>query len=255
MRSVLLFGFLFLVTSSCRDNSERPKVDYSDENVQTLTMDDVVSDTTKAIVATLPLAFDSTNVLIQPSGLVNIKDIKDFAISERLSYSIETKVRGKTTEPNFYMNNMNRIYGDELSGQISNVYFDDLSTNTQRLLTNEYVFISHIIYLREIAKKTDRHYLLYFVYDRDTNRDGKLNAEDILSLYISNLDGTGFSKVTKDNHELLNYRLIPLANRYYYTTIEDVNKDGYFNKGDKYNYHYIDFSVEPYRVIEYKPTL
>lgn len=254
MRSVLLITFVFLFICSCKDVQERPKVDYNNNEGQTLTMEDVVSDTTKAIVATLPLSFDSTNVLIQPSGLVNIKDIKDFAVLERLSYPIESKssLRGKSSEPDFYTS---EIYGDKLSGQMSNVYFDDLSTNTQRLLTNDYISISRIVYLREIAKKTDKHYLVYFVYDKDTNRDGKLSSEDILSLYISSLDGIGFAKITKDNHELLNYRLVAQANRYYFTTLEDVNKDGYFNKGDKYNYYYIDFSVVPYKVVEYKPTL
>lgn len=254
MRSLLFTVAVFLVVFSCRDMQERPKVDYNNNEGQTLTIEDVVSDTTKAIVATLPLCFDSTNVLIQPSGLVNIRNIKDLAVLDRISYPSENKssYRGKSSESDFHVSG---IYGNELSGQMTNVYFDDLSTNTQRLLTTDYIFMSRITYLREIAKNTDKHYLLYFVYDKDTNRDGKLNSQDILSLYISKLDGTGFSKITSDNHELLNYRPVPFANRYYFTTIEDINKDGYFNKGDKYNYYYIDFSVDPYKIVEYKPTL
>ncbi|HCO66840.1 MAG TPA: hypothetical protein DIT04_03660 [Dysgonomonas sp.] len=252
MRAIFLFAFVVLAAYSCMDNAEKPRVEYSEDAIKPITMDEVMSDTTKTIVATLPVYFDSTTVLLQPSGLINIKEIKDMSVLGRLSYPIESKsYREKTKDSDFHLG---AIYADQLSGQISNIYFDDLTNNVQRLLTEDYISISQVVYLREIAKKTGRDYLIYFVYDRDTNRDGKLNSGDILTLYMSNLDGSGFVKISKDNHQLADYKLVVIANRYYFTTIEDVNRDGYFNKGDKYNYYYIDFSQESYEIVEYNPV-
>lgn len=252
MRLLSILLFVSLALYSCGENAEKPKVDYNQTEATPLTIEDAVSDTTKTMVATLPLSFDSTNVLLQPSGLVNIKDIKnsDFFRLDKGDYASSMR-KDKYEEPDFYANG---IYNDVLSGQISNIYFDDLATNTQTILTKDYISISRVMYQRQIAKNVGRHYLLYFVYDKDTNRDGKLDSDDILSLYISNLNGTGFTKVTRENQELSDRMLLERANRYYFTTIEDVNKDGHFDKGDKYNYYYIDFSADPYRVVEYNPT-
>lgn len=250
MRFIVFLTTVLLFISSCIEKREAPKIDYNHTETDSLTIEDAISDTTKTIIATLPLSFDSTNVLIQPSGLVNIKNIKSTDIYNSISSLPDKKSRGK--EPEFHSNG---IYGDELSGKMSNVYFDDLTTNTQVLLTNSLISIHRIVYLREIAKKTGKDYLIYFVYDKDTNRDGELDSNDILSLYISKLDGKDFTKITLGSHELLNTKLISLANRYYFTTIEDINKDGHLNKEDKYHYYYIDFSADSYKIVEYDPTV
>jgi hypothetical protein len=248
MRIVVYIITILLFAHSCTRNQEVPKIDYNNVQADSLTLEKTIADTTKTIIAALPLSFDSTYVLLQPSGLINIKDIKEASILSSISYS-EEKSRKK--EPEFYSSG---IYGDELSGKISNIYFDDLTTNTQRLLTNKLLAIYKVIYLRDISKKTNKDFLLYFVYDKDTNHDGKLDSDDILSLYISKLSGVEFNKITLDNHELISTKLIPLANRYYFTTLEDIDKDGHFSKKDKYHYYYIDFSADPYHVVEYNPT-
>lgn len=249
MRYILFSIVILLFTISCTKEQEVPRIDYSETESDILTIEDAISDTTKTIVATLPLNFDSTNVLIQPSGLININEVKSGNILSRLSYP-DKKVRG--AESDFYSNG---IHGDELSGKISNIYFDDLTSNTQHLLTNKLISIYRVIYLRKIAKSMNKNYLLYFVYDKDTNRDGKLDSDDISSIYISKLEGTEFKKITSDNHELMNSQFVPLANRYYFTTIEDINKDGHFGKEDKFHYYYIDFSTESYKVTEYNPII
>lgn len=251
MKHILFLAVVVLLASlfSCTGNQDAPRIDYSAGNTDSLTIESVISDTTKAIIATLPLYFDSTNVLIQPSGLISIKDIYKADIYDRI---YESKMSSREREPEFYANNIN---GDILSGIMSNIYFDDLNTNTKHLLTNQLISIQRVVYLREIAKNTDRHYLLYSLYDKDTNRNRKLDQNDILSLYISELNGTNFRKITSENHQLLNTKLISFANRYYYTTIEDINKDGHFDKEDKYHYYYIDFSSEPYQVVPYNPTI
>lgn len=245
MRLFLSLILLSLIISSC-SKSQSHKINYTDiDQPDSLTIDDISADTTKILIAALPVYFDSTNILIHPIGLINIEDIrKGTEISEHLSSYSKTE---KYKELYFYMNDEN------LSGKITNLYFDDFESGNHRLLTNKIINISNVRYLRPIAKKTNRHYLIYSVYDKDTNRDKELNSDDICSLYISNLDGTEFRKITQENHEYLEGKMIVPATRYYFTSIEDINKDGKFGKDDKYHYSYIDFSTDPYQIKKFDP--
>jgi hypothetical protein len=121
------------------------------------------------------------------------------------------------------------------------------------LLTKNVISITSTQFLREIYKKTHLQYMLYSVIDRDLNKDGRMDYLDITSLYISNLDGTVFTKLTGQYHNYVDGKLIIQELKYYYRTIEDINKDGIFNKVDKYHYYYIDFACNPYKIVEYFP--
>ena len=65
-----------------------------------------------------------------------------------------------------------------------------------------------------------------------TNQDGKLDYNDINTLFISKINGTDFRKLTETNKELIDWKLIESKNRLYFRTIEDTNKDGEFDKKD-----------------------
>jgi hypothetical protein len=46
------------------------------------------------------------------------------------------------------------------------------------------------------------------MFDADTNRDGKLDSSDIKSLYLSEISGKRFTKVSMDLQELIDWNLI-----------------------------------------------
>jgi hypothetical protein len=48
------------------------------------------------------------------------------------------------------------------------------------------------------------------MFDADTNRDGKLDSSDIKSLYLSEISGKRFTKVSMDLQELIDWNLIDL---------------------------------------------
>lgn len=236
-----------LFVTSCNENAN-PKVNYNENHTEnTATNTAIFKDTTKAQVANLPVQFDSTQVLIHISGLVSIEDLKK-GFADRLSSSYEKQ--SSRYEEGFYVSSPS---GDYLSGWFTNLYFDDFATNKQQLLTTDLLFISRVSYLRRPGKNKEKQYLVYSVYDKDSNKDGKIDTDDLRSLYISHLDGSGFNRITPSGHEYINGIFMGDAYRYYFITLEDINKDGYFNKGDKYHYYYIDFSGDSYSVIEYNP--
>jgi hypothetical protein len=63
------------------------------------------------------------------------------------------------------------------------------------------------------------------MFDADTNRDGKLDSSDIKSLYLSEISGKRFTKVSMDL-QLIDWNLIDSKSRLYFRTVEDTNKMG-----------------------------
>jgi hypothetical protein len=90
--------------------------------------------------------------------------------------------------------------------------------------------------------------------DVDTNKDGKLDTSDIKALYLSEISGEKFTKISLDFQELIDWNLIESTNRLYFRTVEDTNKNGQFDTKDVVNYNYIDLSKKEWKVIEYKPV-
>jgi hypothetical protein len=77
---------------------------------------------------------------------------------------------------------------------------------------------------------------------------------DIKSLYISNADGKGFKKLSQDVQELIDWNLIEAQGRIYFRTIEDINKNGAFDKNDKVHYHYVSLLNADWTVADYEPV-
>jgi hypothetical protein len=87
------------------------------------------------------------------------------------------------------------------------------------------------------------------MFDADTNRDGKLDSSDIKSLYLSEISGKRFTKVSMDLQELIDW-LIEKA--VYFRTVEDTNKMGSLIK-TMVHYNYIDLSNNEWKVSNYEP--
>lgn len=247
-RTFLFFILAIFILSSCGGYSNKPKIDHDEANLKTdtLMIKDIVSDTSRILIADLPVYFDSTEVLLFPIGLVDLEKLNkrpsEKGFSSSRSYSSSEDISGAVV-----YNSSN----DFISGSITNIVFENLKTNEQHLLSHKALNISSVEYLRDLAKKTKKDYLLYQIYDKDTNKDGELNNEDVQSLYISRLDGTRFEKAMGSNEEFDQGRMVLLALKYYFRTIEDSNKDGFFDKNDKFHYYYIDFSGDDFKIVKY----
>lgn len=241
MRTLLSILGIMLILSSCE--KRQPRIDYSNQK-DSLTIRNLVNDTSKVLIAELPIYFDSTDYLIHPIGFVSLSDRVNNGILKG-SYS-----SGDYSNSEFLIESNSNDY---FSGSITNLVFEELKSRTQRLLTGKMVCITNVQYLRNLSKKINRQYLLYSVIDKDLNHDGKLDYPDIVSLYVSKIDGSDFKKITIDYHEYKGGELIIQDLKYFFRTIEDTNKDGSFDKKDKYHYYFIDFTNESYKVIEYDP--
>jgi PBP1b-binding outer membrane lipoprotein LpoB len=235
-----LSKYIFLVIAilivSCK-NEETPKVIY--DETKSTTVVEVKIDSSSIKIADLPILMEGTKYLIHPVGDIRVYD--DFS-----------KVYGssKTNQGSYAISNYSRF---EITGYFDNLKFQHIDSTNVVALTDNKVQIQTVTYLNSIADNNKAKILVYTLVDADTNKDGKVNQNDIKSLYVSNADGTKFTKLSIDFQELIDWNIIEAQNRLYFRCIEDINKNGAFDKKDKVHYHFVNLLAEEWKVEEYMP--
>jgi hypothetical protein len=233
-----IFLLLVLIVSSCKEEEqEKPKVTYKESPSEVA----LKRDTTQIKIADLPIQMDGTNYLIHPIGDVRVYN----GGSSKFSYGSSS-----TNRVSYAISNYNRY---EITGYLNNIYIQHIDSTSSKPLTTDTVVIQSATYLYELAEKTKKQILVYTLSDLDTNKDGKLDVNDINSLYISEISGSGFMKLSPDYQELIDWNLIESKNRLYFRTKEDSNKNGDFDKDDAVSYYYVDLMDKEWKLNEYKP--
>ena len=230
---VFILSLVFLF-ASCKEEAEKPKVIY-DNASKTKAQPKV--DTTDIQVADLPIHMEETNYLIFPIG--NLKSTNRGLRSS--SYE---------SQDSFIVSN----YGEyEITGYLQNLKFQEIGKDTLIALTDKPVLIQTATYLKSVSEKIKQQLLVYTLADMDTNKDNKLDVDDIKSLYISDISGHQFVKLSPDFQELIDWNLIVVSNRLYFRTIEDTSKNGEFEKEDVLHYYFVNLLDKGLKAQEYKP--
>jgi hypothetical protein len=227
-----------LALSGCKEEKPKPKVTYNQDKEAAAPKK---LDSTQIKVADLPVLMEGTKYLIHPVG-----DIRIYDDSNR-SYG-SSRTSGAVS---YAISNYNRF---EITGYFENLKFQHADSTVLRPLTDKKIQIQTVTYLNTIAAKTGKQLLLYALVDSDTNKDGKVDANDIKALYISSISGAGFKKLSGDVQELVDWNLIEAQNRIYFRTLEDINKNGAFDKNDAVHYHYLDLLNPAWEVQDYNPV-
>ena len=229
-----LATFLLVAMVSCKkEEVEKPKVIYED-SAKSKPME--IVDTTQIEVADLPIALEGTSYLIHPIGQLNRE-------GKALKSSSDT-------EEGFTVSN----YGEyQITGYLKNLKFQEIGKDTLTTLTTKPVLIETVTFLKALADKTKQQVLVYTLSDMDTNKDGKLNGEDIKSLYISTISGSKFTKLSADYQELVDWKMIESQHLLYFRTIEDTNKNGAFDSKDQMQYQYVNLKDGRWAVTAYHP--
>jgi hypothetical protein len=136
---------------------------------------------------------------------------------------------------------------------LRNLKFQQIGSDSLSVLTDKPVLIQTATFLKPLADRTKLQLFVYTLSDADTNKDGKIDASDIETLYVSTIGGERFTKLSPDMQELIDWKLIESKNRLYFRTIEDANKNGAFDKDDIVHYNYVDLAAKEWTVTAYKP--
>jgi len=223
--------------TSC-SNEEKPKVIHRESKNDPTT--ELKKDSTLKEIADLPIHIDSTAYLIHPIGEFKIYGSRGSSYLRSSDYG----------SGSFSITHFNSY---EITGNLHNLKFQHLDSENLKALTTRNIRIKSITFLRDLFNNTKKQILIYRVVDHDTNRDQKLDNNDVESLYISDIDGSEFEKLTPDFQELIDWQALAIKNRIYFRSIEDINKNGTFDKNDQLHYYYMDFNVSERLVTEYKP--
>jgi hypothetical protein len=222
---------------SCKDEVQKPKVSYdasSKANVVAKT------DSTQIEVADLPIQMEGTSYLIHPVG-----DLRVYERGTKSRYGSSS-----VSDVSFTISNL----GDyEITGYLQNLKFQKIDSDSIHALTDKPALILTATYLKPVADKTKNQIMVYTLADSDTNKDGKIDSGDIKTLYLSDISGANFTKISEDFQELVDWSLIESKSRLYFRTIEDTNQNGQFDKNDVLHYNYIDLASKKWEVKGYKP--
>ena len=235
--NLILTGLSVLLLAGCKEEVEQPKVTYSDSTKA----NPAAIDSSQIAIADLPIQMEGTKYLIHPIG-----DYRVYEGRAKASYG-----SSNADKVSFSISNYNRF---EITGFLQNLKFQHMDSTDIRPLTDKKIVIHTASYLNTIFEKTRQQLLVYAVVDMDTNKDNKWDSNDIKSLYISDISGKDFVKLSPDMQELIDWNLVESKNRLYFRTIEDTNKNGQFNKNDLVNYYFVDLSDRDWKLQGYKPV-
>ena len=214
---------------SCQEEKAKPKVKYTGKVSKSLQ-----KDTTKLEVVDLPIQFEGSNVLVYAIGNLTVGDI-----NKKGNYESASAYEGVS---GFQVSNSME---NEITGYLQNLKFQEIGTDSLHILTDKVMLIERVSYVK--SNKT----LVYVLSDADTNQDGLIDSNDIKSLYISTELGKNFTKISTELQELIDWKHIESANKIYFRTIEDANKNGEFDKKDTIHYHVVN--LKDNKISEYFP--
>mgnify|MGYP003646289089 CR=1 FL=1 len=234
---IALLSTTVLLLASCKKEEEKPKVIYDATN-KAKGISKV--DSTQVSISDLPIQMEGTDYLIHPVG-----DLRVYERGSKARYGSSSVIDLSFTISNYGEN--------EITGYLQNLKFQKTDSDSIHALTNKPVLIQTATYLKSVSDRAKKQIMVYTMFDADTNRDGKLDSSDIKSLYLSEISGKRFTKVSVDLQELIDWNLIDSKSRLYFRTVEDTNKNGQFDKNDVVHYNYIDLSNNEWKVSNYEP--
>lgn len=225
-----------LLVIGCKKETETPKVSYE---APSKAIEKPKLDTSKVEIADLPIHMQGTQYLLFPIGEVNP--------SERSKTSYESATGRISSKISNYSEN-------EITGYLRNLKFQNIKADSLHVLTRQAVMIQSVTYLKSQADKTKQHTLVYLLADADTNKDNNIDVNDIQTLYLSDISGARFTKISADFQEVIDWNVVDVQNRLYFRTVDDTNKDGAFGKGDRTHYFFLDLTSKDWKPQEFELT-
>lgn len=225
---------MVLIFNSCKNEQEQPKVIYSDSQK----VSESKIDTTSIKIADLPIFIEGTNYLLHPIGDVRV-------------YGGSRSYGSGSSSISFSISNYSRF---ELTGYLENVRFQHKDSTSFYSLTENRIQIQTVTYPQSFSESSKKQILVYTLTDEDTNRDGKIDSKDIKSLYVSQINGSDFTKLSPDFQEVIDWNIIVVQGKLYFRTIEDINKNGAFDKNDTVHYYFVNLLDKEWVAMEYNPV-
>jgi hypothetical protein len=130
---------------------------------------------------------------------------------------------------------VSRSYGK--SSSLYNIVFYRKQDGEAHLLLNKKALINSFDFLEvKTTNQTVTRIWLYKIIDQDTNGDKKINTDDAIVGYISDLSGKNLQQITPNNTQVLNWVVVPSQNAIFIKILKDSNNDKKFSAEDNTNF-------------------
>ncbi len=226
----IFLGLIFMIFFiGCFPDNKN--ISYDDEKI--VEESNILEDSSYMKSINMPIHFDSVEYIIFPLTFVKNAERKSL---KRGSYNYESWGYYSASE------GYNREVSDGYVGDFYNLIFQNTKTDEIKYLTNDRIIGNKFRYLREVYQKTGKKYIVLEIRDKDTNKDGEIDNQDIISLYICEISGSKLQKLSPENQNLLGWKIDNQLNKLYFQTRKDINKDGVFDTKDSTLLYFVNLS-------------
>lgn len=196
--SITLLSFTILV-SSCTEESKTISMDET-SNIQTKSQPKIQYDS--------PIIIAKTDILLYPLRL-NDGDYQSYK---------------RDVNPNHW-----------------NMIFHNIISGKSELLTKEKIIINTFsignLENRPNSQATlSDQFIYYDITDSDHDGDKKLTSNDLKKLYISNLEGKSFTRISPNNYNLRTWKIDDKHDSILMDLVKDSNGDKKFDDNDEVEY-------------------
>jgi hypothetical protein len=196
------------------------------------------------VIATLTFSCESTNnrnieqtqanTTVQPTPQQHI-NYGDLIIKEQSDYLMIPVISTEQKTDKNIDYSLSR--SSERYDTTHNFIFYHKQDGATNLLFKKKVIINSFDFLEtKIVGKSPTRLWLYQVIEQDTNTDKKLNSQDDILGYISDISGKNLVQVTPNNTQLLKWVIVPSQNALFLKIIKDSNNDKKFTAKDQTNF-------------------
>ncbi|MBD6617775.1 hypothetical protein FNW02_18565 [Komarekiella sp. 'clone 1'] len=134
----------------------------------------------------------------------------------------------------------NYLNSSGYSGRNSNfsniIFYHKQNTETHLLLNKKAIITSFDLLEVKTTGRPPTRFWLYKILDQDTNADNKLNNEDAVIGYLSDLSGKNLQQITPNNTQIINWVVIPSQNAIFLKFLKDSDNNKKFTEADKTNF-------------------
>jgi hypothetical protein len=132
-------------------------------------------------------------------------------------------------------------YKREASANYWNLIFYNIISGKSELLTKEKMIINsfnigHSENAHNRQATLSNQFIYYNITDSDYNGDKKLTSKDPNKLYLSNLEGKSFTRISPNNYNLSSWKIDDKHDLILMDLIKDSNGDKEFNDKDEVEY-------------------
>lgn len=109
------------------------------------------------------------------------------------------------------------------------IFYSKKDASTNALLEKKAIIKSFDLIEKKAIGKPIKRFWLYRIIEKDTNKDKKLNYQDAIIGYLSDLSGRNLQQITPDNTQLNNWNVVQSTGAIFLEITQDTDNDQKFD--------------------------